>query len=337
MVGIRDLWPYEDYKAKYATEKKIKHFNEGLWEIANNPTVSIQSKDINKPEAMDTDDAKQETIAAEPENAPKPETSVESAPIPDETKVDEKPKESIEVNSDLMTSDEGEENLVIVEEEEEGKKRKRKPKATPKPEKAEPKRKRRRVAKVSDASESKSDQEMAPSPQKEEVKSDEPPDENMDSNRTKQIKKVTRETPRREKKEKVEKKVEREKSVRKRKSRSDPKPEVDVEKDGEDKIDAEEEKAESLRVEKLKQKAIEKEREKERRKQEKLEKKRQQKLAQKEKPVAEVLREINIEIMQALSINTKDHEKCLTAMDRLKVSSSVIVDNHSYFHSNFIP
>ena len=40
-LSVKDIFPYKKFKDKYARPQKRKGFNEGLWEIENNPTTQF--------------------------------------------------------------------------------------------------------------------------------------------------------------------------------------------------------------------------------------------------------------------------------------------------------
>lgn len=71
-LSSKDLFPYDKYKQKYGTPHKRKFFNEGLWEIENNPKAVAPSKMMSETENNEEKEEVdvEEDAAEEEEEAP---------------------------------------------------------------------------------------------------------------------------------------------------------------------------------------------------------------------------------------------------------------------------
>lgn len=53
-MGPKDIFPYSENKDKYGKPNKRKGFNEGLWEIDNNPKVKFSHQQVSYADSTNT-------------------------------------------------------------------------------------------------------------------------------------------------------------------------------------------------------------------------------------------------------------------------------------------
>ncbi|XP_023809582.1 hepatoma-derived growth factor-related protein 3 isoform X1 [Oryzias latipes] len=107
-LGPKDLLPYGDYKEKFGKSNKRKGFNEGLWEIENNPGVKFTGYQALQPQS--SSETEEAGNAADGSSEGEEDNSVEDEDKLKEEKTVSKQK-TTSVSKKLSRSSPGDEDL----------------------------------------------------------------------------------------------------------------------------------------------------------------------------------------------------------------------------------
>ncbi|GBO26564.1 hypothetical protein AVEN_214079-1, partial [Araneus ventricosus] len=113
VLAAKDLYPYEQYKEKYGKQQKRKFFNEGLWEIENNPTAKpgtghVTIKTVEKPDPQEdavSDEEEKLVIDEKPNKEEKDSSSHKRKSEHKESKKSKKAKIEKEASADEDEND----------------------------------------------------------------------------------------------------------------------------------------------------------------------------------------------------------------------------------------